>query len=175
MPYGGYGPFTFTSSAGGDIGGGRSFTRLRFPVYAGAPAAENTLAPGGGSAGTLGAPWMAPHLLNVSSQRGDVLLSVVSSFGNPYITTSSNMNVSTGAPTGLVYISVATGAGNLIAAGSTANAPTGLPGGFNGAALCWDAAKATIALYDPLSSAWCWPHSASSGAGGVIIWTASSS
>ena len=174
MPYG-YGPFVFTSSAGGDIGGGRHYTRLRGPVLLGAPSQENTLAPGGGSAGTLGAPWQAPHLANVSSQRGDMLASVISSAANPYMTTSSSLNVSTGAPTGLVYISMATGAGNLIAAGSTANAPSGLPGGFNGAALCWDAAAKTIALYDPLSSAWCFPHSASSGAGAVITWTASSS
>lgn len=169
MPYG-YGPFVFTSSAGGDIGGGRHYTRLRGPVLLGAPSQENTFS------GTLGAPWQAPHIANISSQRADMLASVISSAGNPYMgVTSSSFNVSTGTPTGLVYITQATGAGNLIAAGSTANAPTGLPGGANGVALCWDAAGNTLALYVPQSSAWLWPHSASSGAGAVITWTASSS
>ena len=174
MPYG-YGPFVFTSSAGGDIGGGRHYTRLRGPVLLGAVAAENTLAPGGGSAGTLGTPWAVPTIVNISSQKADMLVSVVSSAANPYVTTSSAMNVSTGSPAGLVYITMATGAGNLIAAGSTANAPTGLPGGFNGVALCFDSAANTLAIYNPQASAWTWPHSASSGAGAVITWTASSS
>jgi hypothetical protein len=75
-----------------------------------------------------------------------------------------------------VYISQTTGSGNIIAAGSTANAPVGLPGGAAGVALLWDAANKTLAIYEPASSAWLWPHQlGSSGNGASITWSASSS
>lgn len=167
MPLGFGSVATFTTS--GDIGGGRAYTRLRGAIIVGAQPNDNAFAAGG-----VSTPWQAPHLVNVSSQRGDMLLTVVSSFGAG-IATSSSLNVSTGSPAGLLYISQSTGAGNLIAAGSTANAPVGLPGGQNGVALCWDSAGSTLAIYDPLSSAWKWPHSTSSGAGCAITWSASSS
>ena len=156
---------TFTTS--GDIGGGRQYTRFKGPLLIGSPSGDQA------SVGTNAGP-QPPHLVNVSTARGDMLISVISSFGGAGAT-SSSFNVSTGLPTGLLYISQTTGAGNLIAAGSTANAPVGLPGGANGVALCWDSAANTLALYDPLSSAWKWPHSTSSGAGATITWTASSS
>ena len=168
MPLG-FGGVVFTSSSGGDIGGGRHYTRLRGPVLVGAP--SNSDAPGGSFAGKS----FPPHIVNVSTMRGDMLVSVISSFAQSVTLTSSALNVSTGTPTGLVYISMSTGAGGMIAAASTANAPTGLPGGANGAALVWDAAAMTLALYDPLSSAWLYPHTTSSGAGTVITWSASSS
>jgi len=165
MPFGFGNVGTFTSSAGGDIGGGKKFTRFGGPLLIGTQqdnaGASNAIQP--------------PHVVNVSTARGDMLISVVSSFANGQAVTSSSNNVSTAAPAGLVYISMSTGAGGMIAAASTANAPTGLPGGANGAALVWDAAAKTIALYDPLSSAWTYPHATSSGAGTVITWTASSS
>lgn len=160
-------PFGYNNLASSDgFTGGQTFTRLRGPILAGQKA-DNV--------GTGGPTYAQPaHLVNVSTNRGDMLLSVISSFGGAGAT-SSGLNVSTGAPVGLVYISQTTGAGNLIAAGSTANAPTGLPGGANGVALCWDAAAGTLAIYDPQSSAWKWPHSTSSGAGCAITWSASSS
>lgn len=166
MPFG-YG--TLTSS---DLfTGGGSYTRLRGPILVGQKS-DNS---GSGQTGPVYT--QPPHAVNVSTARGDMLISVVSSFAGAGAT-SSQMNVSTGAPTGLVYISQSTGAGNLIAAGSTANAPTGLPGGANGAALCWDAVTKTLAIYDPGSSAWLWPHQAASSnvaLGGTIVWSATSS
>lgn len=166
MPFGFGNVGTFTSSAGGDIGGGKRYTRFLGPLILGRQPNDNV------SGGPVGAE--PAHLVNVSTNRGDVLISVVSSAMGAGAT-SSGFNVSTGAPTGLVYISQSTGSGNLIAAGSTANAPVGLPGGANGAALCWDAAAKTLAIYDPGSSAWLFPHATSSGAGTVITWSASSS
>src|SRR5689334_4130079 len=138
MPYG-YGQVTFTTS--GDIGGGRNYTRIKGPLLAGQ--VESTVLPG------AGAPLQAPHLVNVSTARADLLLSVISTATIPSgsVGASSALNVSTGSPSGLVYISMTTGTGNLIAAGSTANAPVGLPGGANGVALVWDAAANTLALY----------------------------
>ncbi len=174
MPLGFGGP-VFTSSAAGDIGGGRQYTRLRGPILIGNPRSADSPAAGGLASAT------PPHIVNVSTARGDMLASVVSTFAlasTSDVGTSSGLNVSTAAPIGLVYISMATGAGNLIAAGSTANAPTGLPGGASGVAMAYDAAAKTLALYDPFSSAWLWPHQAASSnvaLGGVITWSASSS
>lgn|SRR5574342_461393 len=156
MPFG-YG--NLTSSDG--FVSGQSYTRLRGPILVGQ-------APDNCSSGPVYT--QPPHVLNVSTARADMLVSINSTFAG----ISAGVNVTTSAPAGLVYISMSTGAGNLIAAGSTANAPTGLPGGANGAALCWDAAKLTLAVYDPGSSAWLWPHwSGSSGA--TIVWSATSS
>lgn len=163
MPYG-FGPGTFTSSAAGDIGGGRKFTRFAGPLLIGTPFNDNA------GATNIVQP---SHVVNISTARADMLISVVSSFatGNA---TSSSFNVSTGAPTGLVYITQTTGAGNLIAAASTANVPVGLPGGNNGVAICWDAAKHTLAVFEPQTSAWTWPHFPST-IGDTIVWSASSS
>lgn len=153
--------------------GGQKYTRLQGPIMVG-QRGDNA---GSGQTGPINT--QPPHVVNVSTARGDMLVAVVSTFTGALVGTSSSYTVSTGLPTGLVYISMTTGAGNLIAAGSTANAPVGLPGGAHGAALCWDAAKGTLALYDPLSSAWLWPHTASTGAaangGTVVTWSASSS
>lgn len=163
MPLG-FGPGTFTTSAGGDIGGGRHHTRFQGPLLVGTPYNSNA-----GATNTI----QPPHVVNISTARADMLVSVVSSFGTGNAT-SSSFNVSTGSPTGLVYITMATGAGNLVHAASTANAPVGLPGGNNGVAICFDAAASTLALYDPQSSAWLWPHWAGSS-GATITWSASSS
>ncbi len=146
-----------------DIGAGRSFTRFKGPLLVGSPN-DNA-----GASSVI----IPPSLYNVSTVRADMLLSVISSFSGAGAT-SSGLNVSTGAPTGLVYITQTTGAGNLIAAASTANVPTGLPGGNNGVALCWDAAKHTLAVYEPQTSAWMWPHFPST-IGDTIVWSASSS
>lgn len=153
---------TFTSSAGGDIGGGRSFTRLKGPVLLGQPndnaGASNIIQP--------------PHLVNVSTVSADMLASVSSTFAS-----TASVTVSTATPKGLVYITLSSA--DMIQAGSTANAPVGLPGGQAGAAILWDSGKKTLAIYDPLSSAWLWPHaqvaSTASLTGGVITWSASSS
>ena len=162
MPLG-YGPGTFTSSA--DIGGGRNYTRLKGPLLVGQ--VESSVLPGlGGPTGSFS----PPHLVNVSTGRGDMLLSVVSTFS-----ASAGSNVTTSSPIGLVYIPMTTGAGNLMAAGSTSNVPLGLPGGQNGVALCYDQAKGTLALYDPLTSGWLWPHMPNANSGSVITWSASSS
>ena len=163
MPLG-YGNLTSSDS----FVSGQKYTRLQGPILVG----QKSDSAGSGQTGPVFT--QPPHAVNVSTARGDMLISVVSSFGSGNAT-SSQMNVSTGLPTGLVYISQSTGSGNLIAAGSTANAPVGLPGGANGVALCWDAAGNTLAIYDPASSAWKWPHSTSSGAGCAITWSASSS
>ena len=175
MPLG-WGPNqTFTTSA--DIGGGRNYTRFKGPLLIGQVEGLGSSA-FGGVGGPTGS-YLPPHMVNVSTARGDFLLSVVSTFALQTIGVSSSAaNVSTGSPTGLVYISMTTGAGNLMAAGSTANVPTGLPGGANGVALCWDQAKGTLAVYDPGTSGWLWPHQAASSnvaLGGVITWSASSS
>jgi hypothetical protein len=148
----------FTTSAGGDFGAGRSYTRFAGPLLVGSEYTSQL--PGNGGI-------IPPHLVNVSSLRGDLLIAVVSTFAS-----TAGSNVSTALPTGLVYISQT--AGHLIAAGSTANVPVGLPGGKNGAALCWDSTMLTLAVYDPLSSAWMWPHWAGSS-GATIVWSASSS
>lgn len=167
MPLGFGNVATFTTS--GDIGGGRSYTRIKGALILGAQPTDNS------AAGTVGSPNQGPSVVNVGLLKADTLISVVSSFGSG-AATSSSFNVSTGAPAGLVYISMTTGAGNLMAAGSTANAPVGLPGGANGAALCWDAVKLTLAVYDPGSSAWLWPHNTSvASAGSTIVWSATSS
>ena len=161
MPFGFGRVGTFTSSAGGDITAGRNYTRFPGPLLVGSQYTSQLTGNGG---------IIAPHLVNVSTMRADMLISVNSTFAS-----TAGSNVSTDAPTGLVYISMSTGSGGLVHAGSTANAPVGLPGGANGAALCWDQGAATLALYDPLSSAWLYPHATSSGAGTVITWSASSS
>lgn len=168
MPFGFGNAGTLTSSSGGDIGGGKHYTRLRGPLVLGIQ---------GDMASTQSTfVIQPPHVVNISTGRADMLISVVSSFANAAAVTSSSNNVSTAAPAGLVYISMSTGAGNLIAGGSTANAPTGLPGGANGVALCWDAVNHTLAVYEPQSSAWLWPHNTSvASAGSTIVWSASSS
>lgn len=155
----------FTTS---DPGGGRKFTRFTGPIYAGITQAMRSP---GGSVGDS----EPPHYYNFSTLHADFVPVISSGVLGTVALTSSTLNVSTGTPAGLVYISQATGAGNLIAGGSTANAPTGLPGGQTGVAICWDSAGSTLAIYDPLSSAWKWPHSTSSGAGCAITWSASSS
>jgi len=160
MPYGFGKVGTFTTSQ--DIGGGRNYTRFKGPLLVGEQYSSQL--PGGG------VPTVGPHLVNVSTIPADMLISVISTFGS-----TTGANATTSAPAGLVYITQTTGSGNLIAAGSTANAPPGLPGGQNGVALCWDSAGGTLALYDPLSSCWKWPHSTSSGAGCVVTWSSSSS
>ena len=160
MPFGFGRVGTFTSSAGGDITAGRNYTRFLGPLLVGDQYTSQLAGSGG---------IVPPHLVNVSTMRADMLLSVVSTFAS-----TAGSNVSTGTPTGLVYISMSTGAGNLVHAGSTANVPTGLPGGANGAALCWDSAALTLAVFNPDSSAWLWPHWAGSS-GGTITWSASSS
>ena len=148
--------------------GGSPYTRLRGPILLGQR-------PDNAGSGQTGPTYsQPPHAVNVSTGRGDMLVSVVSTFTGALIGTSSGYNVSTGAPTGLVYISMTTGTGNLIAAGSTANAPVGLPGGASGVGLCWDAAVKTLAVYDPFSSAWLWPHWAGSS-GATVVWSATSS
>ena len=159
MPLG-FGSAVFTTS---DPGAGTHYTRFRGPLLVGTPYNENA-----GATNTI----QAPHVVNVSTARADMLASVVSSWatGNA---TSSSFNVSTGLPTGLVYITMATGAGNLVHAASTANAPVGLPGGLNGVAICWDAAKKTLAVYEPNVAGWMWPHAITLD--GVITWSASSS
>jgi hypothetical protein len=164
MPYG-YGNLTSSDN----FVSGQKYTRLQGPILVG-QRGDNA---GSGQTGPTYA--QPPHAVNVSTGRGDMLISVVSTFTGALVGTSSGYNVSTGSPTGLVYISMTTGAGNLIAAGSTANAPVGLPGGAAGVALCYDAAKATLALYDPFSSAWLWPHIATAAAGSSVTWSASSS
>ena len=164
MPFG-YGNITSSDN----FVSGQKYTRLQGPILVG----QRSDSAGSGQTGPVFT--QPPHAVNVSTARGDMLVSVVSTFTGALVGTSSSYTVSTGAPTGLVYISMTTGAGNLIAAASTANAPTGLPGGAHGVALCWDAAGNTLAIYDPLSSAWKWPHSTSSGAGAAITWSASSS
>lgn len=163
MPYG-FGPGSIQTSAGGDSAAGRTYTRIKGPLLVGVPPRENA---------TNSNVIQPPHLANVSTARGDMLISVVSSFATG-TATSSSFNVSTGAPIGLVYISQTTGSGNLIAAGSTANAPTGLPGGANGVALCWDSVKHTLAVYEPATSGWMWPHFPST-IGDTIVWSVTSS
>lgn len=166
MPYG-YGQNALISSS--DATGSRQYTRMRGPVLLGQQ--ESTKIAGMGSGNISPA-----HLVNVSSGPVD-FINAATTFANAnLVTCSSGWNVSTGTPKGIVYITMATGAGNLIAAGSTANVPTGLPGGQGGVGLVWDAAGATLAIFDPLSSAWLWPHQlGSSGNGAVITWSASSS
>jgi len=178
----GFGPLaTLTSSSGGDIGGGRYFTRLRGPILIGMGGGAQEVPATQGAVGNAyaGLTTQGPSIISMSTLRGDMLVSVVSSYAQSVVTASSQMNVSTGAPTGLVYISMSTGSGNMIAAASTANAPSGRPGGLNGVALCWDQAQATLAIYDPGTSAWLWPHnnwaSSVAGAGASITWSASSS
>lgn len=170
MPFG-FGPSgTFTSSAAGDIGGGRQYTRLRGPVLVGTVSKDDL------AGASVGASVTPPHMVNVSTVRGDMLVSVISSFTQAIVGASSAYSVSTGSPTGLVYITQTTGAGNIIAAASTANAPVGLPGGVHGVALLWDAAAKTLAIFDPASATWMWPHQlGSSGNGASITWSASSS
>jgi hypothetical protein len=163
MPFG-YGNLTSSDS----FVSGQKYTRLQGPIMVG----QRGDSAGSGQTGPVFV--QPPHVVNVSTARGDMLVSVVSTFTGALVGTSSSYGVSTGAPTGLVYISMSTGAGNMIAAGSTANAPVGLPGGAYGAALCYDAAKKTLAIYDPFSSAWCWPHFPST-IGDTIVWSATSS
>jgi hypothetical protein len=162
MPFG-YGNLTSSDS----FVSGQKYTRLQGPIMVG----QKGDSAGSGQTGPVFT--QPPHIVNVSTARGDFLGCVISSFAGIGATTSG-MNVSTGAPTGLLYIPMTTGSGNLIAAGSTANAPVGLPGGANGAALCWDAAKLTLAVYDPGSSAWLWPHWLGSS-GACVVWSATSS
>jgi len=151
MPYG-YGNLT---SSDNFVSGG-SYTRLRGPILVGQKGDNAS----GGPVYT-----QPPHIVNVSTARADMLGSICSSFS-----VGTGNNPSTSAPTGLVYVSLTTG--NLVAAASTANAPVGLPGGANGAALVWDDSKLTLAVYSPVTSAWLWPHST---AGFTITWSASSS
>lgn len=158
-------PFGYGNLTSSDLfTGSGSYTRLRGPILVGQKG-DNA---GSGQTGPVYT--QPPHMVNVSTARGDLLVSVVSTFAG----VAAGSNVTTSAPTGLVYIPMTTGAGNLIAAGSTANAPVGLPGGANGAALCWDAAKLTLAVYDPGSSAWLWPHWLGSS-GACVVWSATSS
>src|SRR5438270_13934939 len=98
MPLG-YGAPVFTSSAGGDIGAGKQYTRLRGPVFLGSPRSADS--PGGGSLASANPPFM----LNVSTQLADICL-VPTTFAS-----TAGVNVSTGTPTGLVWISQSTGAG----------------------------------------------------------------
>jgi len=163
MPFG-YGNLTSSDN----FVSGQKYTRLQGPILVG----QRGDSAGSGQTGPVFT--QPPHAVNVSTARGDMLVSVVSTFTGALVGTSSGYNVSTGAPTGLVYISMTTGSGNLIAAGSTANAPVGLPGGAAGVAMCYDAAKKTLALYDPFSSAWLWPHFPST-IGDTIVWSATSS
>jgi hypothetical protein len=117
---------------------------------------------------------MSPaHLVNVSTVSVD-FINAYSSFATG-VATSSSSNVSTGLPKGILYITKSTGAGNMIAAGSTANAPVNLPGGATGVGLVYDEAKGTLAIYEPRSSAWLWPHLANADPGTTITWSASSS
>src|SRR5262249_4141692 len=112
MPFG-LGPFGAFSSS--DIGAGRQFTRLRAPIFVGMQAVGDL--PG---IATAGASVNPPSIINFSTLRGDLLLSVVST-----VISTAGSNVTTSAPSGLVYISQTTGAGNIVAGGSTANAPVG--------------------------------------------------
>ena len=166
----GLGPMAvFTTS---DPGGGRQYTRFRGPIFLGM-SVQGDLATTGGSAG---ASVNSPSIINFSSLRGDMLVSVTSTAVLSFQISSSQYNVSTGSPTGIVYISMSTGSGNMVAAGSTANAPVGLPGGANGVGLVWDGNMKTLAVYDPASSAWMWPHQlGSSGLASTIVWSACSS
>lgn len=159
MPLG-YGPLGSTA----DPTAARAYTRLRGPLLVG-QSIEKSGFPLGST--------QPPHLVNVSTQGADMLLSVSSTFG----ASAGGVFVTTSSPAGLVYVTMTSG-GDIVAAGSTANAPVGLPGGAQGAALVWNATKNTLAIYDPISSAWLWPHQAASSnvaLGGVITWSASSS
>jgi hypothetical protein len=172
MPLG-FGPIgTITSSSGGDITGGRNYTRLRGSLLLGSPGQADIPVLSSQTA-TIGANVQPPHVVNVSTVQADMLISVVSSFAGAGAT-SSGMNTSTGSPKGLVYITQSTGAGNMVHAGSTANAPVGLPGGANGVALVWDAVLHTLCVYEPGTSAWMTPHTTTAGAA-TLVWSACSS
>src|SRR5437016_5612684 len=106
MPLGCGSP-VFTSSSGGDIAGGKQYTRLRGPIFLGQPMAAD--APGGGYK-SGGGP-NPPYMINVSTQLADIC-NVPTTFAS-----TGGAFASTSAPTGLVWISITTG--NLIAAGST--------------------------------------------------------
>lgn len=163
MPGYGYGSFGTISSS--DTVAGRQYTRLRGPVLLGNQ--------GSSLIGDQSGANMSPaHLVNVSTASVN-FINAMTSFATG-VATSSSQNVSTGAPTGIVYITQSTGAGNMVHAASTANAPVGLPGGATGVGVVWDAAYKTIAIYDPGSSAWLVPHWAGSS-GSVITWSATSS
>src|SRR2546422_2332291 len=88
MPYGFGTTSVFTSSAGGDIGGGRYYTRFRGPLLVGQ---ANDMA-----GGTVGTPNAAPHVANISTQPSDFLLVAPGQF------------ISTAVTVGLVYVSQTT-------------------------------------------------------------------
>ena len=150
-----YGYPNFSSSDTSKVGS--PYTRLTGPVLIGQTKANAEAV-------------SAPHIVNVSTVPADMLVAVVTTFAS-----TASVLVSTASPKGLVYISMSSA--DMIAAASTANAPVGLPGGASGCAIVWDSGKKTLAVYDPLTSAWLWPHQLSTvaGAGATIVFSASSS
>ena len=133
MPYGFGSSAVFTSSAGGDVAGGRQFTRLRGPVLVGNPIDT----PGG----TQGVPWQAPHIANISTALADVLINAPGQF------------VSTAGATGFLYMSQTTG--TSVPDNSPAPGITGM------AAIKWDSAAKTIEVWSTVTGAWMRMHSSS--------------
>lgn len=136
MPLG-YGGAVFTSSAGGDIGGGRKFSRAIGGLLVGqkVEVPANTW-----QTGT--APlYSAPFVYNVSTRAADMNL-----VGGVFLSTAT--------PTGLVYIPQSTA--------SMGGAPAPVVGGTGGSstdinlgvAIAWNSATSTLVIFSTVSNTW---------------------
>lgn len=139
----------FTSSAGGDIGGGRTVNQHNGPVLSGI----QVQAVGTGTAGPLPA---VGGFFPVQSTGGATNL----------ISSASNRIAFT-------YIPASTLANGWV--GSTGTPPYAAAAGGT-TALLWDDVQKQLFVWSPASGSWMQPHQlGSSGLGAVITWSASSS
>lgn len=123
MPYGWCSTSIFTTSAGGDIGGGRNYTRMKGPLLLGSVKA----ATGWPSDGV-----QVPHIANVSTTPADLIMTA-----GVVLTTSST--------TGYVYIPISAAG---FTSSNTANVgPTPTPGILKGAALIFNSDRNKLSVY----------------------------
>lgn len=131
MPFG-YGDAVFTTSAGGDIGGGRRQTRLIGPILVGQKI-DNGVAAGIQSGAT---PLYAlpPHIVNVSTSPADWQMTA-----GPYLSTA-------GITGGLLFISQTSAQIFTSSGGGTDPVPAS--GSFRGgAAIVYDFARKKLCVF----------------------------
>lgn len=182
-------PAVFTSSSGGDIGGGLLFTRLRGPVRAGYPTGDpggGTLSPTANANGSAAIPMYAfanqfdtgIYLKTASATAPDMRLSALG--GDVVSIQSSQMALATsyanfipgaavttsGSIGGYVFISqtsagtFTTSTANTQPAGPTAVTPIG---GGGAAAIVWDAVAKRFGVFSTVQGSWLWTAVMTSG------------